>query len=147
MVLQRGSFLTTTGEQSFRGSLKHSLYLFLEAPTKRGLHFDFNVDTGREVEAHERVNRLWRWFDDIYQALMNSHLVLIARILMHERRLIDCKLSLLCWQRDWTNNVGAGALRRLNNRASRLVNDFMVVRQDFDANTRLGVFRFFYILA
>lgn len=38
--------------------------LLVAAPMRK-LHFDFDVDTCRKIEAHERVDRPFRWADDI----------------------------------------------------------------------------------
>lgn len=48
------------------------------------LHLDLDVDTGREVQARERLDRLGVGVEDIDNAFMDAHLELFARVLVNE---------------------------------------------------------------
>src|SRR5690606_40891309 len=55
----------------------------------RLLQGDFDVYTGRQVEAHECVDSLVGGIDDIHEALMSTHFELVARRLVDVRRAQD----------------------------------------------------------
>jgi hypothetical protein len=42
------------------------------------LQLDFNVDTGWQVELHQRINCFVRWINDIHQTLMGTDLKLVT---------------------------------------------------------------------
>src|SRR5882757_4910255 len=50
---------------------------------------DLDVDAGGEIELHQRVHRLRRRVDDIEQALVRTHLELLAALLVDVRRAVD----------------------------------------------------------
>ena len=66
------------------------------------LELDLDVDTGGEVELHQRVHGLRGRIDDIDQALVSTDLELLTRLLVDVRRTVDRKLLDLRGQRDRT---------------------------------------------
>src|SRR5436305_9775452 len=95
---------------------------------------DLDVDAGREVEPHERVDRLRRRRVDVDQPLVRAHLEVLARVLVLERRPDHAIHVLLGGQRHRTGDGGAGSLSRLDDRLSRLVELLMVVALQPDAD-------------
>src|SRR5262249_19652014 len=60
-----------------------------ERRARQFLEFDLDVDTGRQVELHQRIDGLRRWIDNIEQAFVRAHLELLAALLVDVRRAID----------------------------------------------------------
>src|SRR5947208_16663359 len=48
----------------------------------RSLQLDLDVDARREVETHERIDRLRGRVDDVDQTLVRTHLEVLARVLV-----------------------------------------------------------------
>jgi len=55
------------GYPYFRGNLVSKL-----------LKLDFNVHAGRQIQAHQRIDRLWGRFKNINQTFMSAHLKLFS---------------------------------------------------------------------
>lgn len=109
-----------------------------------GLRLNFDVDTRRKVETHERIDGFIGWLTDVDESLVNAHLILIARIFVNEGGSVHRVLSLLGWKRDGTEDLCSGALSRLHDRLSRLVNDLVIVCANLNADSRLVfLFSFF----
>ncbi len=49
------------------------------------IQLDLDVDSGRQLQLHQCINRLVRWVHDIHQAFMGPDLVLVASVLVHMR--------------------------------------------------------------
>src|SRR5215207_8750472 len=60
---------------------------------------DVHVDAGRQIDAHERVDRLRRRVEDVDQPLVRAHLEVLAAVLVLERRADDAVDVLLGGQR------------------------------------------------
>src|SRR4051795_393945 len=75
---------------------------------------DLDVDAGREVEPHERVDRLRGGRMDVDQALVRTHLEVLPRVLVLERRADHAVDVLLGGQGHGTGDARAGARRRLD---------------------------------
>src|SRR5688572_19603759 len=75
---------------------------------------DLDVDTRRQVELHERVERLLRRLEDVEQALVRADLELLARLLVDVRRAEHAVLVDLGRERDGARNLGARALGRVH---------------------------------
>src|SRR5215216_7659896 len=90
-------------------------------PFTAPLELDLDVDAGREVEPHQRVDRLRGRRMDVDQPLVRAHLEVLARVLVLERRPDHAVHVLLGGQRNGTGDGGAGSLSRLDNRLSRFV--------------------------
>src|SRR5213075_425209 len=82
---------------------------------------DLDVDAGREVEPHQRIDRLRRRRVDVDQPLVRAHLEVLARVLVLERRTDHAVDVLLGGQGHRTGDGGAGSLGRLDERLRRPV--------------------------
>src|SRR5438876_9860146 len=99
--------------------------------------FDLDVDTRRQVEPHERVDRLRRGRVEVGQPLVRADLEVLARVLVLERAADHGEHVLLRRQRDGTGDGGAGSLGRLDDLRRRLVELLVVVALEPDADLRL----------
>src|SRR4051812_37905790 len=99
-----------------------------------GCLLDIDVDTGRQVDAHQGVNRFRRGVEDVDQSLVRTHLEVLPRVLVLMRGPNDAVHVLLSRQRHGTNNAGAGTGDRLNDLACRGVNRLVVVGLEPDAD-------------
>src|SRR5215217_2470627 len=88
---------------------------------------DLDVDAGRKVEPHQRVDRLRGRRVDVDQPLVRPNLEVLPRVLVLEGRSDHAVDVLLGGQRYWTGDGCAGSLGRLDNRLGRLVELLMVV--------------------
>src|SRR3954465_6687905 len=88
---------------------------------------DLDVDTGREVEPHERVDRLRGRRMDVDQALVRTHLEVLPRVLVLEGRTDHAVDVLLGRQRHGAGDGGAGALGRVHDVARGLVHLLVVI--------------------
>src|SRR6201996_1825537 len=95
---------------------------------------DLDVDAGRQVEPHERVDRLGRRIDDVDQSLVCPHLEVLARVLVLVRRADDAVHVLLCRQRHGAGNLRADAGHRVDYLPRRAVNDLVVICLEPDAD-------------
>src|SRR5512133_759001 len=95
---------------------------------------DLDVDAGRQVEPHQRVDRLRGRRVDVDQPLVRAHLEVLPRVLVLERRADHAVDVLLGGQRNWAGDGGAGSLSRLDDRLSRLVELLVVVALQPDAD-------------
>src|SRR5919202_1768887 len=77
----------------------------------RPLQLDLDVDAGWKVEAHERVDRLRRRRMDVDQALVRSHLEVLARVLVLERAAQHRVAVVLGRQRHGTGDGRTASLR------------------------------------
>src|SRR5712691_12122376 len=98
------------------------------------LKLDLDVDAGRKVEAHQRVDRLRSRRVDVDQPLVRAHLEVLPRILVLERRPDHAVDVLLGGQGHRPGDGGAGSLSRLDDRLSRLVELLVVVALESDAD-------------
>jgi len=109
------------------------------------LGLDLDIHARREVEAHQRVDRLLRRISNNDQAFVYTHFILVARVLVDERRSVDGVLTLLRWERNRSNDLGSGTLGRLRDRLRGLINDLMIIGTDLDTNAWL-FFCFFLVV-
>src|SRR5213595_4349948 len=98
---------------------------------------DLDVDAGRQVEPHERVDRLRGRRMDVDQALVRTHLEVLPRVLVLERRADHAVDVLLGGQGHGAGDGGAGALGRVDDLRRRLVELLVVVALETDADLRL----------
>src|ERR1700722_3504752 len=96
--------------------------------------FDLNVHARRKIELHQRIYRVWRGLENVDQALVCAHLKLLARFLVHVRRPQNRPTVDDCRQRNRTGNVGAGALRCVDNLFRRLIENAVIVRLQTNPN-------------
>src|SRR5690606_17546690 len=84
---------------------------------------DLNIDTGGEIELHQRVHRLRRRVNDIEKALMGAHLELLAALLVDVGGPVNRKLLDAGRKRNGAPDACAGALRRRHDLARRSIED------------------------
>src|SRR5215471_3136343 len=104
------------------------------AMSVRPSELDLDVDACREVEPHQRVDRLRRGIDDVDQALVRAHLEVLARVLVLVRRADNAVDVLLRGQRDRPGNPCAGTRHRVYDLPRRAVDDLVVVGLEPDAD-------------
>src|SRR5688500_5802126 len=95
---------------------------------------DLDVDTGRQVELHQRVERLLVRLEDVEQPLVRADLELLARLLVDERPTENRVLVDLGRQRDRTRDRRTGAPRGVGDLARRLIEQLVVVGLEPDAD-------------
>src|SRR5262245_28483722 len=100
----------------------------------RSSELDLDVDAGRQVQPHERVDGLRRGIDDVDQALVRAHLEVLARVLVLVGRPDDAVHVLLRGQRDRPGNPRARTRHRVNDLPRRAVDDLVVIRLEPDAD-------------
>src|ERR1700760_2894053 len=85
------------------------------APSSRSFssQLDLDIDTGRQIELHQRVDGLRRRIDNVEQALVGPHLELLAALLVDVRRTVDGELLDAGRQRNGSANLRAGPFRRV----------------------------------
>src|SRR5580698_4283877 len=98
------------------------------------LQLDFDVDAGRHVQPHQRVDGPRRGVDDVDQPLVRTHLEVLARVLVLVRRADDAVHVLLGRQRHGTGDFSAGANHRVDNLPRPAVNDLVVIGLEPDAD-------------
>src|SRR6266853_6786485 len=98
------------------------------------LELDFDVNTGGQVELHQRVHRLRCRIDNVEKALVRAHLELLAALLVDMRRTVDGELLDAGRQRNGSANLGTGTFRRIHDLAGRRIEDTKVERLETDAN-------------
>ena len=101
------------------------------------LHFDLNVDSSRQIQIREVINRLGCRIHDIDQALVHPHLVLVPRVLVHERGAVHRHFVNLCRKRNGASDLGSSALGRFHDLASRLVDHLVIVGLDLDSDAQV----------
>src|SRR5579875_2980198 len=92
------------------------------------LQLDFDIDAGRELQAHQRIDGFARRLDDVDQPLVGADLELLARVLIDEGRAVDGELLDARRQRHRAGHSGACALRRLYDLPCRLIENAVVER-------------------
>src|ERR1044072_7022226 len=95
---------------------------------------DLDVDVSRQVETHQRVERLLRRVDDFDQALVGAHLEVLAAVLVLVGRTDDHEDVLLRGQRHRADHRRASTGHRVDNLARRVVDDLVVIRLQADAD-------------
>src|SRR5262245_40267304 len=97
---------------------------------------DLDVDARRQVQLHERVQRLLRRLEDVEQALVRANLELLARLLVHVRRAQHGELVDLGRQRHGAGDAGPGALGGVHDLTGRLIQQPVIV--GLQPNSNLG---------
>src|SRR3954466_1059608 len=95
---------------------------------------DLDVDTGRQVEAHERVDGLRRGVDDVDEALVRAHLEVLAGVLVLVRRADHDVDVLLGRQRHGAGDLGTRAGDGVHDLARRGVDHLVVIGLEPDAD-------------
>src|SRR5205085_2110138 len=95
---------------------------------------DLDVDAGRELELHERVDGLRRRLENVEQPFVRPHLELLTRLLVDVRAAQHRVARNLRRQRNGSRHLRAGALGRVDDLRGRLIEDAVVVRFQTDAD-------------
>src|SRR5215218_5134535 len=95
---------------------------------------DLDVDSGREIQPHQGVDRLRRRRMDVDQALVRAHLEVLTGVLVLERASDDRVAVVLGGQRHRTSHRGAGSLGRVDDLRRRPVELLVVVPLEADAD-------------
>src|SRR5690349_22178111 len=95
---------------------------------------DLDVHAGREIELHQRVERLLRRLEDVEQALVGADLELLARLLVAVRGAEHAVLVDLGGQRDGAGHARTGAARGVDDLAGRLIEQLVIVGLEADAD-------------
>src|SRR5690606_30184197 len=102
------------------------------------VQLDLHVDARRKLELHQRVDGLVRRVDDVHQPLVSQQLVLIAGVLIDVRRDQHGVPLDLGRQGDRPADRGAGPLGRIDDLASRLVDQAMIESLQANPNVLIG---------
>src|SRR6185437_13402936 len=81
------------------------------------LQLDLDVDVGRQVETHERVDGLRSRVDDVDQPLVRAHLEVLAAVLVLVGRTDDAHHVLLGGERHRPDDLSAGTGHRVDDLA------------------------------
>src|SRR6202048_918032 len=92
------------------------------------LELDFDVNTGGQIELHQRVHGLRCRIDNIEKTLVRAHLELLAALLVDMRRMVDGELLDAGRQRNGSGNLSAGPFRRVHDLTRRRIENSMVER-------------------
>src|SRR5260221_12975197 len=115
---------------SFKGADCYgSAAKFLRLPF---LQLDLDIDSGRQVELHQRVHRLVGGVDDVHQAQVRPDLELVARGLVRVRAAQHVETLDARRQRHGPFHDGARALGRIHDLERRLVDQPVVERLEPD---------------
>src|SRR5579859_4466630 len=101
------------------------------------LELDLDVDAGRKVQLHERVDGLLRRVVDVDEPLVRPDLELVARVLVDERAADHGELLDARGQRDRAGHGRSGPLRRLDDLRRGLVDELVVVGLEPDPDPLL----------
>src|SRR5215831_12437972 len=104
----------------------------------RPLELDLDVNAGRHVEPHERVNGLWRRVDDVDQPLVRAHLEVLTRVLVLVRRPDHAIDVLLRRQRHRTDDFRPGPHYRIHDLPRRSIDDLVVITLQPNADLLSG---------
>src|SRR5690349_23308821 len=95
---------------------------------------DVHVDRGRQVDAHERVDRLRRRVEDVDEPLVGAHLEVLARVLVLVRRADDAVHVLLRRQRHRADDARTRLGHRVDDAPRGGVDRLVVVGLQPDAD-------------
>src|SRR3954471_23758506 len=95
---------------------------------------DLDVDTGRQVEAHERVDGLRRGVNDVDEALVGAHLEVLAGVLVLVRRADHDEDVLLRRQRHGAGHLRARTGHGVHDLPRRGVDHLVVIGLEPDAD-------------
>src|SRR5664279_5133316 len=102
------------------------------------LQLDLHVHAGRQVELHQRIDRLVGRVDDVHQALVGANFELVARGLVDVRRAQDVEPLHARRQGHRALDDRARALGGIDDLERRLVDQLVVERLEADADLLFG---------
>src|ERR671931_455052 len=131
--------ITVTGVTSPVSSSKTCVIpsFFPTIPFIPASELDLDVDAGREVEPHQRVDRLRGRRVDVDQPLVRAHLEVLARVLVLERAADHAVDVLLGGQGDRPSDRRAASLRGVDDLLGRLVHLLVVIALQPDSDLLL----------
>src|SRR5882672_132504 len=100
----------------------------------KNLELDLDINTGRQIELHQRIDGLRCRIDNVEKTLVRAHLELLAALLVDMRRTVDGELLDAGRQRDRSANLGTGTFRRVHDLTGRRIENSMVERLETYAN-------------
>src|SRR6266436_3679593 len=100
----------------------------------KNLELDLDVNTGRQIELHQRIDGLRGRIDNVEKTLVRAHLELLAALLVDVRRTVDGELLDAGGQRNRSANLGTGPFRRIHDLTRRRIENPMVERLEAYAN-------------
>src|SRR5437016_1399481 len=100
----------------------------------KNLELDLDVNTGRQIELHQRIDGLRSRIDNVEKPLVGAHLELLAALLVDVRRTVDGELLDAGGQRNRSANLGTGPFRRVHDLTRRRIENPMVERLEAYAN-------------
>src|ERR1044072_9585063 len=106
----------------------------LPNPLEPGSELHLNIDTGGEIELHQRVYRLRGRVNDVEKALMRAHLELLAALLVDVRGPVDRKLLDAGRKRNGAPDASTGALRRRHDLARGSIENSVIERLQANAD-------------
>ena len=95
---------------------------------------DLDIDAGRKIQLHQRVDRLRCRLEDVDQPFVRAELELLARLLVDVRRAEDRPLVLFRRQRNRSGQPRSGTPRRVDDLGGLLVQHPVVVGLQADAD-------------
>ncbi len=104
------------------------------------LHLDFDINTSRQREIHQRIDRLRGWLGDIDEPLVRPHLESLMAILEDMRATNDSRGVSVGWQGYWASHFRASPDSSIDDLLGRLVNHFIVISFEADADALGGFF-------
>src|SRR3989338_7301063 len=99
-----------------------------------GSELDLDIHTRSEIELHQRVNGLGSGVYDVEHTLACPNFKLLAALLVDMRAAQRGEFLKPGRQRDRTQNLGTGALRRVDDLAGRYVEHAVIEAFQPDAN-------------
>ena len=110
------------------------LHVAFQESCRKTSELDLDVDAGRQVETHQRVDRLRRGVDDVDEALVGAHLEVLAGVLVLVGRADDAVDVLLGRQRHRAGDLRTRTGDRVHDLARRGVDHLVVVGLEPDAD-------------
>ena len=95
---------------------------------------DFDVDTARQVEAHQRVDCLVGGIEDVDQAVVRSEFKVLHRLLVDVRTPDDAKASKVGRKGDRAADAGTCSLGAVYDFLGRLIDQSVIVGTQTNAN-------------
>src|ERR1017187_2976818 len=96
---------------------------------------DFDVHTGRQVELHQRIDRLLGRLQNVQEPFVRPDFKLLARLLIHVRRAQNSCDTAGSRQRNRTGDCCAGPFRGVHDFRRRLIQHTVIVCFQTDANS------------
>ncbi len=139
-ILQSGSTDITNYLQEFKNPMS-SLNRYLSGGSRphqlrlaKLLRLDLHIDASRQVQAHQRVERLLRWIQNVEQTLVRADLELLTGLLVDEGSLEHRPAARPGGQRNRPCHASARTTSRLHNVCCRGIKELVIIRLELDSN-------------